>query len=192
MEDLINIKNIHDYDDKFYNDFLNTIKDEKKEKIKKVIKEDEKKRKILGEYLFYDLLKEIDIDYNDVLIKYNEHGKPLIDNYDIYYNISHKDDYSVCIISSKKVGIDIEKIKETDNKVLRFIATEKENIKSDEDYTFLYTLKEAYYKMIGTGLGNFKDIEFYITNEGIKSNKNIEIKSIKNDDCIISIIKDAC
>ena len=45
MEDLINIKNIHDYDDKFYNDFLNTIKDEKKEKIKKVIKEDEKKKK---------------------------------------------------------------------------------------------------------------------------------------------------
>ena len=128
MEDLIKIDNINNYDAKFYQDFLKIIKKEKKKRIEKIVQKEEEYRKILGEYLLYSLFEEHGIRYDKVIIKYNEYGKPLIDNYNLYYNISHKKDYSVCILADKNVGIDIEKIIKLDNKVLNFIATDKEKV----------------------------------------------------------------
>ncbi len=77
----------------------------------------------------------------------------------------------------KKIGIDIEKIRNTDINIINYFCTNSEikyikNSKNKYKALFeIYCLKEAYFKMIGTGITNFKDIEFIIFNDQIQCNK---------------------
>ena len=110
------------------------------------------------EYL-KEILKEYHIDYD---IFYNEYGKPYIKNNPIYFNISHSGDYIVIIISDKECGIDIEKIRGLNNKIIDKICIDKEkkSIIDDKTYTKIWTMKEAYSKYKGIGFGyGFKNID---------------------------------
>ena len=53
----------------------------------------------------------------------------------------------------------------------------------------LYTLKEAYIKMKGLNLNQLKDMEFIITNKVTCKDNDVNIKIIKDNDYIISIIE---
>lgn len=100
--------------------------------------------------LLKKVLKENDIDEE---IIYNEYGKPYLKNNEIYFNISHKDNYTVLVTSKKEIGIDIEKIT-FKKRVLNKIANDEEKklIKNAEDFTKLWVKKESYVKYLGMGL----------------------------------------
>lgn len=120
------------------------------------------------------LLNDLIDNYDSQEIYYNDYGKPYIKDNNIYFNISHSYDYLIVCTSEYEVGIDIEKIRPVKKELIDYIATEneKEYIYSEkaniEKRVFeIYTLKEAYFKMLGTGLQDFKSVEFSIANNRV-------------------------
>ncbi len=187
--------NINNYSQEDYSYFLSIIKEEKHNKILKILNENDKKRSILGELLFIELLKELKIDYNSIQIYKNKNGKPYIENKNIYFNISHSNDYVVCAISNNEIGIDIEKIRTINPNVIKQFATvnEIEYIKKQDSYFKkcfeIFTLKESYFKCLGTNLNYIKKVEFKISENLIRcSDKNISCQLIYDiNDYIIAI-----
>ena len=190
--------NIKNYQNKDYNKFLSILNKNDKIKLKKLIKTNDKKRLILSRYLLNKLIEnKYNISYNKTKFYYNHNKKPLTNNF--FFNISHKEDYVVAVISKQKIGIDIEKIKTTNLNIINYFCTPKEKeyiLNSKNKYKSLfeiYCLKEAYIKMLGTNLSNIKNIEFQITNNKITctNNPNIKSKLLYNiDNYIVAIIED--
>ncbi len=112
---------------------------------------------LLAKYLIHVLYG---LEFDNIKFKYNDFGKPLIDsNEEIYFNISHCDNYIVCALDNKSIGIDIERIANIDLKIVdRFFTYEEcKFINSSENYKIerfyeIWTMKESYIKAIGMGL----------------------------------------
>ncbi len=183
------LKNINDYKDEEIKEFYKNTLESKRLKIDKLLNADDKKKSIIGEILLSELL-----EMNSIKYTYNEYGKPFIKDSNIFFNISHSYDYVACVISEKQIGIDIEMIREVPLNTINQFATAKEKEYISDSYERLfqiYTLKEAYFKMLGTNLNNIFDVEFIINGDTIESNKNsINIIQFKTNNYIISIIEE--
>lgn len=85
-------------------------------------------------------------------IKFNEFGKPYKPG--IEYNISHSGNYAVLAVGNNPVGIDIEKERKYNQKLLGKIFCEKEieEIKNSQDYFAMWTRKESLLKSNGIGI----------------------------------------
>lgn len=171
------IKNINDFNKDDINNFYDKIPKLKKDKIDKYKNYDTKVRSIVGEILLKNLLSKSNISYNSLDYYINEYGKPYLKNINIFFNISHSFDYVITTISDKDIGIDIEKIRKTPLNIINQFATEKEkayilstNNNIEERIFKIYTLKEAYFKMLGTNLNNILEVEFTIKNNNIYCN----------------------
>lgn len=91
-------------------------------------------------------------------IDYNEFGKPYLkDIPNLFFNISNKNNITVCAFSDTEIGIDIEQLCYKENvaervcnqKELKIIA-EAQN--KELAFTKIWILKESYLKMLGQGL----------------------------------------
>ena len=134
-------------------------------------------KNISSEYLLKKVLNEYKI--KDEII-YNEYGKPYLKNNEVYFNISHSGIYTVLVICSNEVGVDIEKIA-MHEKVIAKVCTDEEKklIKNAEDFTKVWVKKESYVKFLGIGLS------YGLKNVDTLKNNNFIIKKI--DDYYISI-----
>ena len=95
---------------------------------------------------------------NTYELSYTEKGKPYIDNLKYHFNISHSNEYVVCAVSDKEVGIDIEMIKDKIIKIKPKITDE--DIDDPNRLTELWTLKESFIKYLGIGITmNLKKIK---------------------------------
>lgn len=92
---------------------------------------------------------------------YNDYGKPFLkESGDFHFNISHAGDWVVMAMSQFEVGVDIENIVPLDIEIARrfFSSYEYQQLKKippalQLDHFFqIWTLKESYSKMIGSGL----------------------------------------
>lgn len=99
----------------------------------------------------------------DFHISVEEKGKPFFTyNNNIHFSISNTIDFVAIAISNRKVGIDIESTRKyKENLVKRYFhPNEYTFIQSfpleqrDRIFTRLWTIKEAYVKMTGTGIAN--------------------------------------
>lgn len=99
--------------------------------------------------------------YSDFDLNYDEHGKPhLSDGKSI--SITHSFEFSAIIVSTKNVGIDIEKQRE---KIIRiadkFIGSEYDYLSTDGDYiqklSVIWGAKESMYKMCNSRSLSFKN-----------------------------------
>ncbi|WP_409200805.1 4'-phosphopantetheinyl transferase family protein [Methanobrevibacter sp. DSM 116169] len=109
------------------------------------------------------------LNINNPKFSKNSYGKPyLINSKDVFFNISHSDNFVICAISTKEVGVDIEKIKDIDLDIARkfFFKDEyelilKSNNKIDDFYK-LWTLKESFMKFTSKGFNlNLNDFSVY-------------------------------
>ena len=173
--------NINNYSLKEYINYYNELSDYDKNKIDKLIIT-RKKQSILARILLKNILKnKYNINYKDMIIKYNKYGKPFIDN--ISFNISHSHDYVIVATSNKNIGIDIEMIRDYNPTSMNLFCTDNEikyinnNQNKKLAYWKIYTLKEAYFKMLGTNLSNMKNVEFNILKNKITcvNNENLKI-----------------
>ncbi|MBE6114765.1 MAG: 4'-phosphopantetheinyl transferase superfamily protein [Erysipelotrichaceae bacterium] len=167
--------NINHYSQEEYNEFLKLIRQDKRERIAKILRKEDQYRSILGEILLIKLLKEFNIEYNSIHITTNQYGKPYIQDLDVYYSISHSHEYVICAISNKEIGIDIEKIRHIAPVTLKQYATtnEIEYITSiDKLYERrcfeIFTLKESYFKCMGCDLREILNVEFHISDDSIQ------------------------
>lgn len=154
-----------------YEKWFALMTDEKKERINKMRFEDDKKRSVIGEMLAKKAISKISgIPVENITLKTTETGKPYIENSVIHFNISHCQDWVVCAIHSKPIGIDIEKIRPINLKIAkRFFTADEQNyvfsgipkeedFEKTSDYDMLkrffevWTGKEAYLKYKGTGI----------------------------------------
>ena len=83
----------------------------------------------------------------------NEFSKPYFEN-SAHFNISHSKGIAVVCFCEEPVGVDVEKIRDVNLKIKdRFFGdTEKEQVKTNSDFTKVWTAKESYIKYLGTGL----------------------------------------
>ena len=163
---------------------LNIIKSNKRERISKYSRLD-KLRSYIGEILLIKGFKEYyNIDYNNINIIYNKYGKPYIENSNIYFNISHSNEYVIVVFSDKEIGVDIEYIHGNINTMNIFCnKLEKEYINGEITKLFdVFTYKEAYIKMLGTSIINIKEINYF-------DNTNINIYKPIIDNYSINIIE---
>ena len=182
------IKNINDFSKNDINNFYKKIPKLKKDKIDKYKNYDTKIRSIVAEILLNNLLSKKNISYNSLDYYINEYGKPYFKNYDLFFNISHSFDYVITTISDKEIGIDIEKVRKTPLNIINQFATEKEkeyilssNNNIEERIFKIYTLKEAYFKMLGTNLNHILEVEFTIKNDKIYCNdEKVKVGFIDN------------
>ena len=117
--------------------------------------------------------KKIGVAPEKIKIARPEGKKPFLPDYpEVHFNISHSGVWAVCAIGDVELGIDIEEIKDKELKppLIKRVLTENEQRylemlpdtqRAAAFYRF-WTMKEAYSKCIGRGLGidpNKVDIE---------------------------------
>ena len=109
-------------------------------------------RDVLGEYLA--------MDGRRLKFGYGTYGKPFLEDFpDIHFNISHASGAIICAVSDWPVGIDMEKKRKINRRIMNKFFTESErnyvfseNYQQDERFTRIWTMKEAYVKFTGKGL----------------------------------------
>ncbi len=162
-------------------------------KIDKYRRDDRRKQSLIGYNSVVEMLKEEKV--NTIDFYFNQYGKPYLKNSEVYFNISHSDDYVISAISHKEIGIDIEKIRKVNNNTLNQFATEKEKdyvLSSKKNfekrYFQIYCLKESYFKMLGTNLNNILEIEFLVEGDRVLCSDPKCDAYIVNilDDCVIT------
>ena len=187
---------VKDYHAKDYSVFMNNLPSTDIQKIEKLASNNHKYECILSRIILKDMLKSnYNLDYNKLKIKYNTYGKPHIDN--IYFNISHSHGYAIVATADNIIGVDIEKVRKIKLTTMKLFCTINEaNYITNSSNPYLafwsiYTLKEAYFKMLGKDLFNMKKVEFNITDNQIicKNNPNLKILlSTEIKDYVFSII----
>lgn len=148
-------------------EWFDSMSKDRKEAVMRLKVEDKRKSKIAADHLCRLAISEFcGVSPESIMFSFAEKGKPYAAGLDIFFNISHSGDIIACAVSDKEIGIDIEKIRPFNLKTAEkfAVADEIEHIKSMENGFFeIWTLKEAYFKCIGTGLGaDIKNVSFRI------------------------------
>jgi len=114
---------------------------------------------------FLGICKNVDISIS-------ENGKPYLKNYpNIHFSLSHSGDMAICAISDNPVGVDIQVCTDFKDEICRryfkkceadYVFGAKIPAEKKERFFRIWTLKEAYSKMTGKGLGSFRDFGFDI------------------------------
>ena len=111
-----------------------------------------------GECDPYAILQKIAAEkYDNTEIIKNEKGKPYFKHIpDLFFSISHTDGLTVIALSDCEVGIDVEKVRKADLRVVRRFSKEEADYitekESDRRFFEIWTMKEAYLKCKGTGI----------------------------------------
>ncbi len=178
------LKSINDFSDSEINQFFSNIKEPKHSILLKMNKK-RFRQSVVGEILLYKLLKENNIDYDSINVQYNNNGKPYIENYQIYYNIGHDNDMVICAINSSLIGVDILKVKKIKLGIMNTFCTKDElnNITNLIELYKVFTMKEAYIKLLGMTISDIKNINY---NQILLEEKYM-CKSMIIDNYIISI-----
>ncbi|MFV0504316.1 MAG: 4'-phosphopantetheinyl transferase family protein [Lachnospirales bacterium] len=117
-------------------------------------------------------------------IQKGNNNKPYIKDSNIKYNISHSDNVWICAIDIVDIGIDIEKIREKNYlKISKryFTLDETKYIEEKGNRSFLkiWTIKEAYTKLLGENIFN-KVSDINVVKEGniVKMINGIFVKEV--------------
>lgn len=139
--------------------------------------------------LLHQLLVDFGYD-KDEIIK-NEQGAPELKNQkEVFCSISHSGEYVACAISEKKIGIDIQEMKEGKRtKISERFFHEKEQKLCELDYSLelfykIWTSKESYVKMNSCGLAGNMHLFYldlpgnHIISEGNEIMSNVYFEQI--------------
>ncbi|WP_461673156.1 4'-phosphopantetheinyl transferase family protein [Priestia megaterium] len=145
-----------------YSDLLERLSENKKKKILGRRKRENTYTEILGELIIrYLVCQKYNVNNSDVEFYSNIYKKPLLKNFtNFHFNLSHSEDWVVCITDTSHVGIDVEYVQPIDLDILKtfFSAQEYEDLKQlnlDHRISYFYdlwTLKESYIKALGIGI----------------------------------------
>lgn len=167
--------NINLMSENIYSEWMDMVSEEKRNHIKELRKISDKKLCLAGDILARRAIHErCGINPSDIKFAKGEFGKPYAVDMDVHFNVSHSGEWVICAIDDKPVGVDIQKVTAANMDTTRFFCTSNEikyifdNSQENMVQRFfeIWTLKESYFKNIGTGLIHLKSIEFYIDKNG--------------------------
>lgn len=114
-----------------------------------------------GLFMAYNIHLDTGTDYSDISITTGQFGKPVLCNYSNYhFSLSHSKNFIVFISSKSPIGIDTEQLRTYNDKLAKrffhndeyiYLESLSNDIKNTE-FTKIWTMKEAYVKLTGTGL----------------------------------------
>lgn len=97
-------------------------------------------------------------------------GKPYCHDLPLQFNLSHSGDLVVMAVSAREIGVDLERLRPVRLDAARRIAAPEELAyigDSPTRFLQIWTLKEAYFKCIGTGLmGEERNVVFTVQPDG--------------------------
>lgn len=181
--DLVNIDDFQKYLSQANLEYLQKIKDER-EKIRFI-----KTRGIVN------MLFSLENSESDPIWQQNKNGKPYIAGWNKDFSISHSREFSVMVVASEAIGVDIEdnsrdidleKFKRT-----KFLNFDEGAYESKEEFLMRFTALEAYLKYIGKGFHeDAKNISVKKVNDGIVIDDGSLIKAevIRDGGYTISIV----
>lgn len=177
------LANINDYRD----ELLNSLTNEQIQKAHKYKKEDDYKRSVLSSYLLNYVLYFHQVKNKNIV--YNLYNKPYLESKEIFFNISHSKDYVICAASKFDLGVDIEYVRPMNQLVIDkcFSEDEKNFIKTDEEFTKVWTLKESYLKMLGCGVSSKLNSFSVIKNNEVTCIDDYNLISFKLDNYHLSV-----
>lgn len=148
---------------------FDNMNENRKERCLRYKFDEDKKRMITGEYLAISLAKELfGVLDEDISLINLENGQPviLIKGKKLFCSISHSGSFAAAAVDEAPVGIDIEEIRDVPEGVVRkaFSAEEAGFVNSAETeeekkqrFLRIWTAKEAYLKLKGTGLKGLEE-----------------------------------
>lgn len=157
------------------------IDEDKKDRIHRFVNKQDKIRALIADILVrFIIMKKLQIKNNNIAFRRNDYGKPFLKGYENFnFNISHSEDFVVCAIDEKPIGIDIEKINQIEYEEICkgfFSMSENDYIEKTLDnrlsrFYEIWTLKESYIKLCGKGLST----PLRLFSIGIDENENISV-----------------
>lgn len=144
------------------------MSDERRKKCREYRFDDDKKRCIAADYLARKIIADkLNKSTAEIIFIKDKNGKPFVENEDIFFSISHSEDYVAVAVSEKIIGVDIEKIRPVKANTLSFFCSDADKmyilgdteIKNGlifedclERFFEVWTFKEAYFKCSGEGI----------------------------------------
>lgn len=122
------------------------------------------------------LSKYLDIKPTNIKLQYNEYWKPYVEPLNgngIHFNLSHSHEWLVIAFNKKyEIGVDVEKVNSGNDLPIDICLSEAEkktfsslSTSSKPEYFYrIWTAKEAYFKMLGTGLNDTLSHSTFIGN----------------------------
>lgn len=135
----------------FYKDGINLLDRERLEKAERYIKEEDR----LLSFMTGLLLRKILGVSDEKKLLYGRSGKPYLEQ-GPFFSISHSGDTAVIAVSDGEIGVDIERPRNIDQKIMERCFTDDETKFADgspENFVRIWTLKEAVSKFFGEGIG---------------------------------------
>lgn len=137
-------------------DIISLFPLERQEKIKNCVRVEAKMQCFATGLLLEYVFQKYGLKTQD--IKKGAFGKPEADG--IYFNLSHSDGLVLCVVGDKKVGCDVEAVKEAPKRLAErfFSVGEQQYLLQfrgklyDEQFFRVWTAKESYIKMTGEGM----------------------------------------
>ncbi len=148
------------FDDTRYAYALKGLSAQRLEYIDRFRRPDSRRLSVISYLLLsYGLRLEYNIDEPQDFT-YSGKGKPYLKNHGgIFFSMSHCKNGVCCAVSDSEVGIDIESIKNIRPAIVRKVCSDEERtaVESssapDREFIRLWTMKEAYLKLTGAGIG---------------------------------------
>lgn len=164
---------VSDLTEEFIKSHYEKMSTDRKDEIGKIRNPVSVKQKIAADYLCRKAIAEFcDVFPESIIIRKTSQGKPYAENVKAEFSVSHSGDVVVCAVSDNEIGVDAEIIKKVNFRAAeRFAAKEEISYigENTERFFEIWTLKEAYFKCIGTGLGaDIKNVSFRIENGNIE------------------------
>ena len=122
-------------------------------------------KRLIEKQMVRHMLRKILPNYK---IRYHENGQPYLEPFDKFVSVSHSFPYAVLAISEKKIGVDIEQVKDRIDKIkLKFLHPKEIDwlgrVESGIHLTAIWCVKEALFKIHSSKQWSFK--EFYVVDE---------------------------
>lgn len=145
-------------------DTYNLLEDDRKEHIDRLKQPADRSRSLAGELLIKKLLSE-SFGISSPVICRGKNGQPFVKDSNVFISITHSDSLIAVAADLKPVGIDAEKIKPYNLKLIERVCCDEEkayvlsdNSLTDRRFCEIWTAKEAYFKRQGTGITDFKSV----------------------------------
>ena len=146
-----------------YQRFYSTSTQERKQKADKYTDRSDAVRCIMAEALLKYALTDCGYSILPPIEK-NKYGKPIFNSVnDLCFSISHSGDIVLVALSDKQIGVDVEQINRTTDRLgiankffskaeYEYVFSSSDEQQRNERWTQIWTLKESYIKYIGQGL----------------------------------------
>lgn len=178
--------NINDLSDEEKAKCFSLMSEQRKKYIESVTSIKRKNESIAGEWLAKKAAaEELNLPLDQILLERTEKGKPFIKNANFHISISHSGNFAAVVTHSSPVGLDIEELRRVDLRVVQRVCSESDKKlldKKDFDLSFLkiWTAKEAYFKMLGTGIINPQSVSYNDINATHQLKGKLLITIVKN------------